>query len=49
MISKTLQALTAKKSMGKLVAIPSRAMGGGKKKPAIKATETNFDVVFVGK
>jgi len=32
-----------------VVSVPSRAMGGGKKKPSIPATETDFDVIFVGK
>lgn len=42
--------MVARSNLAKpLVSVQSRAMGGGKKKPAIPATETNFDVIFVGK
>ena len=33
----------------KLFVTPTRAAGGGPKKPAIPATERDFDVVLVGK
>lgn len=47
MISKTVrQALN--KSKG-LVSTHSRAMGGGEKKKNMPASETEFDVVIVGK
>lgn len=47
MISKTVKQLL-KKQTG-LIQTQSRSMGGGPKKPNMPATETNFDVVVVGK
>ena len=52
MISKSLNNIMRKNlsSNGKLlVATQQRGMGGGPKKPNMPATETEFDIVFVGK
>jgi len=46
MISKSLR--SAFKQKQALVNTQSRAMGGGEKKPAMPASETNFDIVVVG-
>jgi hypothetical protein len=53
MISKSMRnALTKisgqKQTVG-LVATQSRGMGGGKAKPNMPVTETDFDIVLVGK
>ena len=52
MISKVLRnsikATNQKQALG-LVATQSRAMGGGKAKPNMPASETDFDIVLVGK
>jgi hypothetical protein len=47
MISKSMK--SAFKQRQALVNLQSRAMGGGEKKPAMPASETNFDIVVVGK
>jgi len=46
MISKVAKQLINKNA---LVKAQVRSMGGGPKKPNMPATETNFDVVVVGK
>ena len=47
MISKSIRG--AFKQRQALVNLQARAMGGGEKKPAMPASETNFDIVVVGK
>ena len=47
MISKSVKQLLKRQSG--LTSIQARSMGGGPKKPTMPATETNFDVVLVGK
>ena len=47
MISKSVKQLLKKQSP--LVQAQSRAMGGGPKRPNMPATQTDFDVVVVGK
>ena len=50
MISKSMMNLLSRRSLASpLVATQARSMGGGEKKPNMPSTETNFDVVFVGK
>ena len=53
MISKSLRTAMNKAAMQRqtasLVATQSRSMGGGKAKPNMPATETDFDIVLVGK
>ena len=51
MISKSLRNVTMRKGMpaASLINTPQRRMGGGEKKPNMPLTETNYDVVFVGK
>jgi hypothetical protein len=46
MISKSVKQLLKTNS---LVKTQARAMGGGPKKPNMPPSETNFDVVLVGK
>lgn len=46
MISKSLKQVY--KRHASLVNVQYRTMGGGPKKPNMPASETNFDVVFVG-
>ena len=41
--------VTGQKQTVGLVSTQSRAMGGGKAKPNMPATETDFDIVLVGK
>ena len=52
MISKVLRnsikAASQRQTVG-LVATQSRGMGGGKAKPNMPATETDLDIVLVGK
>ena len=52
MISKVLRnsikASSQRQTVG-LVATQSRGMGGGKAKPNMPASETDFDIVLVGK
>jgi hypothetical protein len=52
MISKSLRSAmtraTGQRSTVGLVATQSRGMGGGKAKPNMPATETDFDIVLVG-
>ena len=51
MISKSLRNLSMRRSMpaASIISTPQRRMGGGEKKPNMPVTETDFDVVFVGK
>lgn len=52
MISKVLRSsikATSQRQTVGLVATQSRGMGGGKAKPNMPATETDFDIVLVGK
>ena len=50
MISKSMKQMFARRNLAPgLISTQARAMGGGPKKPNMPATETNFDVVFVGK
>lgn len=48
MISKGVKQLL-KNNRSTMVRTQARAMGGGEKKPNMPASETNFDVVLVGK
>ena len=43
------QAQSQMKAVSLITAHQRHFAGGGPKKPAMPATETNFDVVFVGK
>ena len=49
MITKSLQKVLKRNLAPGLISSQSRGMGGGKKKPNMSPTETNFDIVFVGK
>jgi hypothetical protein len=49
MIQKSMKQMLAKRNLAGLISTQARAMGGGPKKPNMPATETDFDVVFVGK
>jgi hypothetical protein len=51
MISKSLRSFLSKGASSKagLVSLQSRNSGGGPVKPPMPVTETNFDIVFVGK
>lgn len=49
MISKILRNSIKQRQTVGLVATQSRGMGGGKAKPNMPATETDFDIVLVGK
>jgi len=49
MISKSMRALGQNQIKNALVTTQARSMGGGEKKPNMPATETNFDIIFVGK
>lgn len=53
MISKSLRSIAARANASRqipasLVSTPTRSMGGGEKKPNMPASETDFDIVFVG-
>jgi hypothetical protein len=48
MISKSLRNAMARSQRG-LVVTQSRGMGGGKAKPNMPASQTDFDIVLVGK
>jgi len=51
MISKSLRNIALRKTTivhPALLSVQSRKMGGGPKKPNMPASETNFDIVFVG-
>jgi hypothetical protein len=48
MLSKGVKHLL-KRNQASLINTQARAMGGGEKKPSMPATETDFDVVVVGK
>lgn len=51
MISKSLRSVTMRRGMpaASLVNTPQRRMGGGEKKPNMPLTQTDYDIVFVGK
>lgn len=49
MISKSVKACRLTAAKAALVQTQSRAAGGGPKKPNMPATETNFDIIVVGK
>jgi hypothetical protein len=46
MISKSLKQVYKHHAL--LANVQTRAMGGGPKKPNMPASETNYDVVFIG-
>ena len=49
MITKSLHKILRRNLAPGLITSQSRAMGGGDKKPNMPATETDFDIVLVGK